>query len=72
MTEAQRKALTRLCERYGVPFREADYWPTFDLPSGYVAGWIGGPDGRPGDAANTRENGPTLYVGVSAEGQVSS
>lgn len=52
MTDAQRAALTSLCERYGVEFDASHYRPTFDLPSDYVAGWVGtiyvgvSPDGR--------------------------
>lgn len=41
MTEAQRRALRDLCRRYKVPFDEAKYTPQFDLPRGYVAGWVG-------------------------------
>lgn len=59
MTRLQRDALWSLCGRYGVPFREDDYHPQFDLPRGYVAGWIGG-DAR------------KLYVGVSPDGDISS
>ena len=40
MTNEQRDALAYLCERYGVPFNEANYVPQFDLPAGYVAGWV--------------------------------
>ena len=57
MTDAQRAALQRLSERYNVPFDEADFRPTFDLPTGYVAGWIGK---------------DRLYVGCSPEGDISS
>lgn len=59
MTDAQRAALTRLCERYGVEFDASHYRATFDLPSDYVAGWVGGTAG-------------TIYVGVSPDGRVSS
>ena len=41
MNDLQRAALQRLCDGYNVPFDEANYMPTFDLPSGYVAGWVG-------------------------------
>lgn len=64
MTAAQEKALRNICARYGVPFHAEDYNPMFDLPDGYVAGWVGG--------AYQQENGPTIYVGVSPEGDVSS
>lgn len=60
MTDAQRKAITALCDRYGVPFIEDAWSPKFDLPDGYVAGWVG--EGSVG----------AIYVGVSPEGEVSS
>ena len=41
MTDAQRTALTRLCERYSVPFVESDFHRPFDLPTGWVAGTVG-------------------------------
>lgn len=56
MNEAQRKALAELCERYGVAFDPANFGPTYGLPSGYVAGWIGS----------------NIYVGVDQDGRVSS
>ena len=59
MTTAQRDALWSLCGRYGAPFREDDYHPSFELPQGYVQGWVGG---------TTR----TIFVGVSPAGEVSS
>ncbi|HEY1700736.1 MAG TPA: hypothetical protein VGG75_13570 [Trebonia sp.] len=52
MTPGQEAALRELCARYRVEFVATDYWHPFDLPKGYVAGWIGpiyvgcGPDGR--------------------------
>jgi hypothetical protein len=55
MTEQQATALQSLCERYGVPFEPANFHQRFDLPSDYVAGWVG-----------------PIYVGVSADGDVSS
>lgn len=42
MTDAQREALQRLCGRYNVEFNEGDYVPAFDLPDGWVSGWVGG------------------------------
>jgi len=56
MTEAQQKALHDLCNRYDVPFDPANFRPTFDLPEGYVAGWIG----------------DKIYVGCDPEGRISS
>lgn len=41
MTAAQEAALRRLCDGYHVPFVPSEYSSQFDLPSGYVAGWVG-------------------------------
>lgn len=41
MNDAQKTALTELCARYHVEFVESDFKGTFELPSGYVAGWVG-------------------------------
>lgn len=41
MTEEQRQALEALCQRYNVPFNPQEFRPTFDLPTGWVAGWVG-------------------------------
>lgn len=60
MNDNQREALAELCERYHVPFDERDYMPQFDLPSGYVGGWVGGIEHR------------KLYVGCDPEGRISS
>ena len=57
---AQEKALRDLCDRYGVAYDPAHYKPQFDLPKGYVGGWVGGPDIR------------KLYIGCSPEGAISS
>ena len=59
MTNAQELALRRLCQGYNVQFQVEHYHPQFDLPEGYVAGWVGGAVG-------------TIYVGVSPEGEVAS
>ncbi len=41
MNEKQRTALTKLCERYDdVTFNPDDFRPVFDLPKGWVAGWV--------------------------------
>ena len=66
MTDAQELALRRLCDRYGVRFSVDHYLPQFDLPEGYVAGWIGGSQHA------WSKSQPTIYVGVSPEGKVSS
>jgi len=60
MTDAQRQALANVCARFDVPFRESDYAPTFDLPSDWVAGWLGGADAG------------AVYVGCSPSGEVHS
>ena len=59
MTKEQEATLRRLCDGYKVTFNAADYHPQFDLPTGYVAGWVGG---QPG----------TIYVGVAPNGDASS
>lgn len=63
LTLAQVNRLRTLCENYGVEFHAADYKPAFDLPTGWVAGWVGGlvHAGTPGFVK-------TIYVGVSPEG----
>lgn len=73
MTQAQREALSNLCARYHVAFNESDYTPQFDLPVGYVAGWVGGTlhasrHERHGECTGY----PTIYVGCDSEGRISS
>lgn len=77
MTEAQRAALKSLCERYHVEFNEDDYNPDFSLPTGWVSGWVGGP--QRGmiwrmDSDGTWVHGPntTIFVGCDPEGNISS
>jgi hypothetical protein len=41
MTDAQELALRRLCDGYNVPFVKIKYHPQFDLPPGYLSGWVG-------------------------------
>jgi len=68
ITNAQEEALRRLCERYGVEYDPRHYeLRPFDLPEGYVCGWVGGPD-HSGWPARKR----TIYVGVSPQGEASS
>ena len=57
---AQEQALRDLCARYNVGYDPDHYKPAFDLPKGWVAGWVGGPDVR------------KLYVGCDPEGRISS
>lgn len=59
LTDQQTDTLRRLCEQRALTFDPDHYQPQFDLPPGYVAGWIGGDTG-------------TIYVGVSPEGDASS
>jgi len=40
-TIAQYAVLTRRCEQLGVVFDFDSYRPAFDLPAGYLAGWLG-------------------------------
>jgi hypothetical protein len=56
MNVAQHRALMRLCRGYHVLFVASNYHPQFDLPSGYVAGWIG----------------DRIYVGCDPQGRISS
>jgi hypothetical protein len=41
MNESQIVSLVALCTRYKVEFNPEGYKPAFDLPDGYVAGWVG-------------------------------
>lgn len=61
---AQQAALAALCMRYDVEFVAEHYTPQFDLPDGYVAGWVGG-------YAIQKEHS-TIYVGCDEEGAISS
>jgi hypothetical protein len=60
-TYAQVVALSRLHDRHGLDLDLRNFTHQFDLPQGYVAGWVGRGDTAPG-----------IYVGVSPEGEVSS
>jgi len=60
MTYKQYEALMHLSDNYNVDFNLDWFRPTFDLPEGYIAGWIGGPEHK------------KIYVGCSAEGEISS
>lgn len=76
MTDAQREALTALCERYKVPFNEGDYTPAFDLPDGWVDGWVGGVEHAsrwvdPTTGQYEHKAG-TIFVGCDPEGRISS
>jgi hypothetical protein len=41
MNGNQKLALQDLCKRFHVEFVEDQYRPVFDLPSDWVAGWVG-------------------------------
>jgi hypothetical protein len=41
LTDAQERSLRALCQRYRVEFTPAGFHRRFDLPSEYVAGWVG-------------------------------
>jgi hypothetical protein len=41
MNDKQRAVLTRLCERFHVPFDERAFGPASDLPAGWVSGQVG-------------------------------
>jgi hypothetical protein len=41
MTDSQVAALQKLCANYNVPFVPENYGPAFDLPAGWVIGWVG-------------------------------
>lgn len=41
MTPQQETALRELCGRYHVQFDATNFRPVFDLPTGYVARWVG-------------------------------
>lgn len=56
LTLGQELRLRRLCDSYKVPFDPTHYGPIFDLPEGWVAGWVG-------------DVGTTIYVGVAPNGE---
>jgi hypothetical protein len=41
LTAAQHKRLRQACADYAAEYDPANYQPTFDLPTGWVAGWVG-------------------------------
>lgn len=59
LTVAQRDALKALSDRYKVQFDVEHYHRAFDLPEGWVEGWVGG----------THD---TIFVGCSPDGEIHS
>ena len=59
LTRYQTAALAGLSKSYNATFNPAWFSPQFDLPDGWVAGWIGGPAQH-------------IYVGCSPEGDINS
>jgi hypothetical protein len=53
-TSAQTVALQALCVRFGVEYKAANFRPVSDLPSDWVAGWVG----------------DRIYVGCDPDGEV--
>jgi hypothetical protein len=81
LTDAQIEALKNLCDRYGVEFRESDYTRAFDLPNGWVNGWVGGIECRTQEwneiaqawvRRDPRVHKLTIFVGCDPEGRISS
>lgn len=69
MTVKQRDKLWAVCGGYNVPFREDDYFvysPESTMMAGWAEGWVGGRNHATGDRGGTEK--PTIYVGVSPEG----
>jgi hypothetical protein len=66
LTVAQVEALDRIHSRYGgVVWHPRDFWHPFDLPEGWVSGWVmrQSPNGMVEQA---------VYIGVSPDGEISS
>lgn len=66
LTIEQDGALRGICERYYVAYDPSHYIyrPMDALPEGYVSGFVGGPD--------IQKEHPTIYIGVSPDGRISS
>ena len=74
MTNNQEERLRQLCKEYGVAFNPDHYKPGYDLPAGYIEGWIGGPEHgmKYIDGIWARHSKTTIFVGVSPQGESSS
>ena len=73
LTIAQRNSLKDISTRYGVEFRESDYFIyalDATMMAGWAEGWVGGNDHAPNHLGGSAK--PTIYVGVSPEGQIHS
>jgi hypothetical protein len=66
LTFLQDVALSAICERYSVAYQPEHYInrPMDGLPDGYVSGFVGGWE--------IQKEHPTIYIGVSPEGHISS
>ena len=64
LTIEQDGALRSICERYYVAYSPDHYHHTFDLPDGFVAGWVGGYD--------IQKEHPTIFIGCAPDGRISS
>jgi len=72
MTLEQEFALSKLCDRYSVPFDPKHYVVYSDesaIMPGWVEGWIGGQEHASADYGGTALP-TTIYCGVSPEGQI--
>ncbi len=64
LTTAQEEALKAICQRYNAPYNPDHYLPAFDLPEGWVCGWVGG--------SAFQETHRTIFIGCSPEGEIHS
>jgi hypothetical protein len=77
MTPAQESRLRLLCERYEVDFDPSHYYvspaDSYIMP-GWAEGWIGGPEHARDEYRHSSlpVAKPTIYVGVSPQGEVHS
>jgi len=58
LTHAQKLKIIELSKRWNVPPAFTHYFPGWDLPEGWVQGWVGGED-----CAHR-----TIFVGIDPEG----
>lgn len=71
LTEKQESALRNICERYHVDFNPEHYPPGWDLPPGYVNGWVGGITHSTKFSSVTGDK-VTIFIGCSPDGEISS